>query len=225
MTISQHLLLMGGMFLVNLIFILIITHFFYFKKSHRRDYYFTFVMIGIAIFFLMFFMLFMIHALNAGAGIGIGIGLFGIFSIMRYRTETIPVREMTYLFTIVCMSVVNSLVAGGDEFHVVQLAPNFAFLIAIWLCETFLLKTKERTKYVNYDRTDLITEQHRADLVADLQKRLGVEVTKVEVGSVDFIRDMALLKVHYICQTDSHDSFINQSTKIDREEWENFNRR
>ncbi|MGM9868872.1 MAG: DUF4956 domain-containing protein [Sodaliphilus sp.] len=225
MNISQHLLLMGEMFFVNLIFIWIITHFFYFKKSNRRDYYFTFVMIGIAIFFLMFFMVYMIHALNAGAGIGIGIGLFGIFSIMRYRTETIPVREMTYLFTIVCMSVVNSLVAGGEEFNVVQLAPNFAFLVAIWLCEAFLLKTKERTKYVNYDRTELITEDRRADLIADLQKRLGVEVTKVEVGSVDFIRDMALLKVHYICQTDSHDTIINQSTRINREEWGNFNQK
>ena len=79
----------------------------YFRKVHRRDFYFTFMLISVAIFFLVYFMM----GMDRGkATMGVGLGLFGIFSIMRYRTDTMPVREMTYLFIIVCLSVVHAMV-------------------------------------------------------------------------------------------------------------------
>ena len=81
----------------------------YYTKSRRRDFYFTFMLIAIAIFFLVFFMIFVLEDMKGKTGIGIGIGLFGIFSIMRYRTDTMPVREMTYLFVLISLSVVNAL--------------------------------------------------------------------------------------------------------------------
>lgn len=222
---TQSIALMAEMFLMNMLFVWGITHFLYYKKSHRRDYYFTFVMIGIAIFFLMYFMVYMINALDSSTGIGIGIGLFGIFSIMRYRTDTIPVREMTYLFSILCLSVVNSLGAGGESFRIEQLIPNIAFLLGIVLCEAFILKTNERTKYVNYDRVDLIAEDRRAELIDDLKKRLGVDVKRVDVGSVDFLRDMALLKVYYVSNGEYADRTIDERTRVAREEWESFNQK
>ncbi len=88
---------------------LVIVDRLYYKKSRRRDFYFTFMLISIAIFFLVFFMLFVLEDLKAKTSIGIGIGLFGIFSIMRYRTDAMPVREMTYLFVIIALSVVNAI--------------------------------------------------------------------------------------------------------------------
>ena len=81
----------------------------YYRKSKRRDFYFTFMLISISIFFLVFFMIFVLEDMKGKAGIGLGIGLFGIFSIMRYRTDTMPVREMTYLFIIIALAVVNAL--------------------------------------------------------------------------------------------------------------------
>ena len=81
----------------------------YYKKSKRRDFYFTFIIIGVAIFFIVFFMIFVLEDMKGKTGIGVGIGMFGIFSIMRYRTDAMPVREMTYLFVVLCLSVVNAL--------------------------------------------------------------------------------------------------------------------
>ena len=83
-----------------------IVHFLYFKKAKRRDFYFTFIIISVAIFFLVYLMM----GMDRGkATMGVGLGLFGIFSIMRYRTDSMPVREMTYLFVVVCLSVVHAM--------------------------------------------------------------------------------------------------------------------
>ena len=91
----------------------VIVNYLYFKKSHRRDFYFTFMLISVAIFFLVYLMM----GMDRGkATMGVGLGLFGIFSIMRYRTDSMPVREMTYLFVVVCLSVVHAMASsiGAD---------------------------------------------------------------------------------------------------------------
>jgi len=102
-------------FFICIIFNWVIVDQLYFKKCHRRDFYFTFMLISVAIFFLVYFMM----GMDRGkATMGVGLGLFGIFSIMRYRTDTMPVREMTYLFIVVCLSVVHAMINIEDE------APN-----------------------------------------------------------------------------------------------------
>lgn len=165
----------------------------YFTKSHRRDYYFTFTLISIAIFLLVFFMIFVLEDLKAKTSIGIGIGLFGIFSIMRYRTDTIPVREMTYLFVIIALSVINAI---ANTVTIAELLLTNAIVVFfVWLCERHL--KIEPSRLVQYDRIELITPERREDLIADLEKRLGVKVKNVEVGAVDFLRDMAMLRVYY----------------------------
>ena len=87
----------------------VIVDLLYYPKSKRRDFFFTFMLIGVAIFFIVFFMIFVLEDMKGKTGIGVGIGMFGIFSIMRYRTDAMPVREMTYLFIVLCLSVVNAL--------------------------------------------------------------------------------------------------------------------
>ena len=154
--------------------------------------------------------------------IGIGIGLFGIFSIMRYRTDAMPVREMTYLFTIICMSVVNAL--GSTISFAEQLIPNFIILLAIGLCEGLLLNGKEMSKLVQYDRIELIKPEHHDELLADLKGRTGLEITRVDIGSIDFLRDMAMLKIYYKNPgVGASDDAVNHQSKITRQEWEDVN--
>ena len=172
----------------------------YFRKVHRRDFYFTFMLISVAIFFLVYFMM----GMDRGkATMGVGLGLFGIFSIMRYRTDTMPVREMTYLFIIVCLSVVHAMVDinGLNASQILQeigklAAIDVIVILAILLCE---LKLKvQTTKLIQYDRIELVKPEKRQELVADLENRLGIEVLDVQVGAIDFLRDMAMLKITYV---------------------------
>ena len=178
-----------------------IVNFLYFKKSHRRDFYFTFMIISVAIYFLVYLMM----GMDRGkATMGVGLGLFGIFSIMRYRTDTMPVREMTYLFVVVCLSVVHAMSSslGVDDKRALTGTPLFELIVidaitvvAILVFECMLKVSA--TKLVQYDRIELIKPERCEELKADLEERLGVKVLKVEVGAVDFLRDMAVLRVSY----------------------------
>ena len=178
-----------------------IVHFLYFKKSKRRDFYFTFIIISMAIFFLIYLMM----GLDRGkATMGVGLGLFGIFSIMRYRTDSMPVREMTYLFVVVCLSVVHAIAEpfGVDNTGKMVGTPLIELLIidvitivVIMFFERFLKVVA--SKLVQYDRIELIKPERREELIADLEERLGLKVIAVRVGAVDFLRDMAVLRVYY----------------------------
>ena len=183
--------------LVRLFISLVVTWFIifrlYYKKSKNREFCFTFMLISIAIFFIVFFMVFVLEDMKGKTSMGIGIGLFGIFSIMRYRTDAMPVREMTYLFIIIALALVNAIAEGVPMFELIL--TNLIILAAVWIFET-TLKTKP-TKYIQYDRMELIVPEKKEELKADLEKRLGVKIIKVEVGAVDFIRDMAMLRIVY----------------------------
>ena len=206
-------------FLICVVVNFIIVDRLYYQKSHRRDFYFTFMLMTVAIYFLVYSMIFVLEDMKGKTGIGIGIGLFGIFSIMRYRTDAMPVREMTYLFSIICLSVINAL--GCAISLAESLIPNLFVLLAMFLCERFLLNSPEQSKLVLYDRIKLITPERREELIADLHERLGLDVTSVTVGSVDFLKDTAILRVYYREQSDKDP--INDTIKIKRDEWQETN--
>ena len=199
-----------------------IVHFLYFKKSQRRDFYFTFVIISIAIFFLVYLMM----GMDRGkATMGVGLGLFGIFSIMRYRTDTMPVREMTYLFVVVCLSVVHAMaVSLGVDSEGKMLGTPLPELIAIDVIVFIgivvfeMVLKNETSKIVQYDRIEYIKPENRDKLIADLEDRLGVKITDVKVGAVDFLRDMAVLRVYY---EGADDKEINNKIKIKESEYAN----
>ena len=179
----------------------IIVNFLYFKKAKRRDFFFTFMIISVAIFFLVYLMM----GMDRGkATMGVGLGLFGIFSIMRYRTDAMPVREMTYLFVVVCLSVVHAMAdALGVNAAGVLVGTPFVELMVIDMIVIASIITFEHSlkvqasKLVQYDRIDLIKPERREELIADLEERLGIKVVSVRVGSVDFLRDMTVLRVYY----------------------------
>ena len=199
-----------------------IVHFLYFKKSQRRDFYFTFVIISVAIFFLVYLMM----GMDRGkATMGVGLGLFGIFSIMRYRTDSMPVREMTYLFVVVCLSVVHAMadMVGVDANGKIVGTPiaelvviDIIVILAIIIFEQML--KVETTKLVQYDRIELIKPERRDELIADLEQRLGIKVLDVKVGAVDFLRDMAMLRVSYEGESAGE---VDQKIKIKNSEYAN----
>lgn len=210
LSISEPFVAMLIRLFVCIVVNLVIVDRLYYKKSRRRDFYFTFMLISLAIFFLVFFMIFVLEDMKAKTSIGIGIGLFGIFSIMRYRTDAMPVREMTYLFVIISLSVVNAIAASVSIVEL--LVTNIIVVDAIWLCEHRL--KLEPSKLVQYDRLELIKPDRSEDLKADLEMRLGLKVRKVEVGAIDMLRDMAVLRVYYDANTVSNT--VEEKMKLNR---------
>ena len=182
----------------------------YYPKSKRRDFYFTFMLISVAIFFIVFFMVFVLDNMKGKTSMGIGIGLFGIFSIMRYRTDAMPVREMTYLFVIIALALVNSI---ADGVSIIELLLTNLIIIAFVAVLERNLKL-ESSKLIQYDRIELITPDRRDELKADLEKRLGVKIIKLDVGAVDFIRDMAMVKIIY--KGKQVDKEISESVKLSK---------
>ena len=215
---SPSFLTMLVRLVINLVVTLIIIDRLYYPKSKRRDFYFTFMLISIAIFFIVFFMIFVLEEMKGKTSLGIGIGLFGIFSIMRYRTDAMPVREMTYLFVIIALSLVNAISEGVPMVELV--ITNVIFLVAVWFFE-WRLKVLP-SKLIQYDKIDLIKPECKAELIADLEQRLGLDIVQVEVGAVDFIRDMAMVKIRY--RGKRSDGDVADSLKLSKEQLKTFNK-
>ncbi len=203
-----EMMLRFGFFLVVLF---IIVYFLYYRKTHRRDYFFTLVLLSVSIFFLIYLLG------SVKVKIGFALGLFAIFGVLRYRTETIPVREMSYMFGVISLSVINAL---ADSLSFAELLlPNVAIAVLIWLFETFVLRANLASKLILYDRIELITPERREELIEDLHKRTGLNITKVNVGSIDFLKDTAILKIEY--ENDGGGgSHVNDTLKIQKYEWQ-----
>ena len=186
---AQNLLHLGIHFTFTMLVSWIIVHLFYYRKSRRRDYYFTFLMFSAAMFILLFVME------NIKLQIGFALGLFAIFGMIRYRTETMPVREMTYLFVIIAISIVNGLALNISYAELIL--ANLLIVLLTWILESERIIAHTSTKLVTYDRIDLIVPEKREELRADLEKRIGVKIKTIEVGAVDFLRDSAFIKITY----------------------------
>ena len=204
---TAELLPMVGSLLLNSVVVWVLVHFFYYPKGHRRDYYFTFVLLSVSIFMLIYLLL----GNSADMGIGAALGLFAIFGIIRYRTECVPIREMTYLFFIVALSVLNA--KTGDLNFMSRIIINLIMILVVWGAENHLSAYREGCKFVKYDNIDLIQPERYEELKADLEKRLGVKITRVDVGAVGFLTDMTMLRVFYE-DPDHRIKAVDRLTKI-----------
>lgn len=177
-------------FFFNLLVSFVIIQFFYYPKSRRMDYYFTFMMFSSAMCLLLFLMN------NLSLEIGFTIGLFAIFGMIRYRTETVPVREMTYLFIIIAVSVINGI--GADVPFLELVAANVLIILLIWILEAKgIFSGRTSVKLIVYDKIDLIVPEKRDELLEDLRKRTGLDIKDIEIGQIDFLKDTAWIKVTY----------------------------
>ena len=178
-------------FLFNAFFVWVIIHIFYYRKTKKLNFYFTFSLISISVFFL-------IYLLGSGGikiKMGMALGLFAIFGIIRYRTELITVREMTYLFVIISISVINALAINLSYAFLV--VANLIFVLAIWFFEGFSRLKQVNYKYVLYDRLDHIKPHQYKELVEEVKERTGLDVISIEVGSINYLQDTVMLKVFY----------------------------
>ena len=206
MTTEQKLEELVIRFLVNLLACWVIVGFFYYRKARRRDYYFTFLVFSVAMQMLLYVMG------SVSVGVGLTLGLFAIFGVIRYRTETVPIREMTYLFVIIAVAAMNGLAplydikgSFGEAQHYALLEGNLIIIVLANLLIIGVIAVLENghivhhmtTKLVLYDRIENIVPEKRTELIADLNKRLGVDVKDVEIGHVDFLKDAAFIKVFY----------------------------
>ena len=203
-----EMLIRFGFFLLVLFFIVYLL---YYRKTHRRDYFFTLVLLSVSIFFLIYLLG------SVKVKIGFALGLFAIFGVLRYRTETIPVREMSYMFGVISLSVINAL---ADSLSFVELLlPNVAIALLIWMFETFVLRANLASKLILYDRIELIKPERREELLEDLRQRTGLNITKINVGSIDFLKDTAILQIEY--ENDGGGaSHVNKTLKIPKYEWQ-----
>jgi len=203
---SQSLAELGIRFLLNLLACFVITRFLYYPKSRRTDYYFTFMAFSSA-------MLLLLHKMGSvEVGIGLTLGLFAIFGIIRYRTETVPIREMTYLFIIIAVAAINGLStvykivtpADGEPCYSLSLQDvgicaltNVLIIALLFALEQARSLPRTATKLIQYDKIKLIVPQERDALIRDLKERTGLDVLDVEIGQIDFLKDSAFVKIIY----------------------------
>ena len=195
-------LFLAGFFL-NFVVVFIVVRGFYFPKSQRRDYFFTYILMSISIFLLIFILN------DVKFKTGFALGLFAIFSIIRYRTDSMPVREMTYLFAVIAISVINAVI-GGVPWQI-TVGANILMIVSIAVVEAVRGRQCIANKLVMYDRIDLIKEEMRAEMIDDLKSRTGLDIVNVEVGHVDFLKDSAMLKVYY---RSSCDNSVDRTVKF-----------
>jgi len=175
---------------VNLVVLTVLIRFLYYPKTKRKDYLFTYYLIGTITFFLCF------GLKKMDIDTGMGLGLFAIFGIIRYRTDAIEIKEMTYLFLIIGVSVVNSL--ASNQISVMEMMIiNLVIIALTYVLENLWLMKHETRKTVIYERIDLITADHYDEMKADLEKRTGITINRFEIGKIDFLTDTAQVRIYY----------------------------
>lgn len=179
---------LGVRFALNFAIVFVIVRFIYYPHQRNKDYILTFFAFNTIIFFVM-------RLLNdTDLSIGVGFGLFAIFSILRYRTDTVPIRDMTYLFVLIALSVVNSLLMQSQayvEFAVV----NTIICLMLYVLEKGWGFSYETRKTITYERIELIRKDRWNEMLADLQERTGLPIKRVEIGTLDFLRDSARITI------------------------------
>ena len=186
---KESLITFAVLFCLNLLVCWIMVHFFYYRKAKRKDYYYTFMLFSVTVFVLMFLLN------NVNLGMGFALGLFAIFGMIRYRTETVPIREMTYLFVTIGVSVVNGLAMSHGLINLLLI--NILVMVIVGIIDGIFSAKQTPAKIILYDKIDLIKHGREEELKADLEERTGLTINRIEVGHIDFLRDVAYLKVHY----------------------------
>lgn len=187
---SQNLLDFAIRFGINLIVIFVIVRLLYYPIRRNRDFLFTFFLFNIINFLICFLLS------SAKLKMGFAFGLFAIFSILRYRTVTVPVREMGYFFISVTLGIINAL-TSNEQGMVLLILANLIILAVAWIIDHKVRVVHENYKEVIYDRIDLIAPEKREEMLADLRQRTGLAVHRVEFSRIDFFRDTARIYIFY----------------------------
>jgi len=162
----------------------------YYRFSKNKEFLFTFFAFNT----LIFFMVYMMNSVDVG--IGFGFGLFAVFSILRYRTITVHIKEMTYLFMVITIAVMNALIT--QEFSYIELiVANLLIIIMTFFLEKLMVRQTLSVYEVVYEKIENITPENRGALENDLRERTGLNITNIEIQNIDFLRDVVNIKLYY----------------------------
>lgn len=190
MFVFQDFLELVIRFAFNFLVTLALVRWLYYSVNKRKDYLFTYILISITVFLLCFLLD------NVKLQLGFALGLFAIFGIIRYRTNPIPIKEMTYLFIIIGVSVINAL-ANKKISYAELLFTNIAIIFITWILEKAWLLKHESFRVIDYEKIDLIVPARRKELIEDIEKRTGVKISRIEIGKIDFLRDTARIRIYF----------------------------
>lgn len=177
-------------FAFNTLLIFMVVHFMYAKNSKRKDYYFSFLSIGVIVFMLSFLLN------SVKLELGFALGLFAIFGIIRYRTDAIPIKEMTYLFIVIGISVINAL-ANKKVSYAELILTNFVLVFGLWVLEKRLMLKQEGSIRLIYEKIENIHAQSSDMLLQDLRDRTGINIKRYEIQKIDFLKDVAEIILYY----------------------------
>ena len=181
-------------FSVNLLVSFVIARFVYYPTRRNQTYLITLMTFSTLVFFVMTLLS------NANLTIGVGFGLFALFSVLRYRTDTIPIREMTYVFVFMTVPIINSLLLHSGYWAQAGLA-NAAIVLLLFVLEQGWGFNYELSQRLVYDRLELLQPERYDDLLADVRARTGLPISRIEVMSFDLLKDSADLRGFYPAQT------------------------
>jgi len=175
---------------INFIFLIIIVRLIYYRVKDDKDYVFTYIMFNILTFFICFLLR------KVPMQMGFALGLFAVFGILRYRTEAIPIRQMTYLFIVIGISMINALSNKSISIFEVLFTNGFITLIT-YLIDRLWFQTIEEKKSIVYEKIELIKPENKQELIKDLKERTGLPIHEVKVDKIDFLRDTAAVTIYY----------------------------
>ncbi len=177
-------------FLFNSTVLLLILQFIYNKYSKRKDFYFSYMAVGVTVFLLCF----MLN--NVKLELGFALGLFAIFGIIRYRTDGIPIKEMTYLFVIIGISVINAL-ANKKVSYTELLFANAAIFFGLWLLESRLKLKRESSMTIIYENIEDLHHDKSDILLQNLKEKTGIEILRYEIEKIDYLKDASVITIYY----------------------------
>ena len=180
-------------FMFNALILFVLIRFIYYSSTKRKDFLFTFYLLGTTVFLICYLLS------SVKLQLGFALGLFAIFGILRYRTVQVPIKEMTYMFSVIGIAVVNSLVNKKVSFAEL-LVTNLVILGVILLLERVKFLKHEASKRITYEKIELIVPEKRKELIADLETRTGLKIHRVEIGKINFLQDTARIQIYYYDQ-------------------------
>lgn len=177
-------------FSIDLVFLIVIARLIYYKVKDEKDYVFTYFMFNILTFFICYLLR------KVPMQMGFALGLFAVFGILRYRTEAIPIRQMTYLFIVIGISMINAL--ANKSISILELIfTNSIITVITYLIDRVWFQSLEETKSITYEKIELIKPERETELINDLKERTGLPIQAVKIDKVDFLRDTAQITIYY----------------------------
>ncbi|MCF8256224.1 MAG: DUF4956 domain-containing protein [Flavobacteriales bacterium] len=187
---STDLIQLVFRFLFNGVFLFILVRLLYYPSQKRKDFLFTFMILNILIFFISFLLS------SVKLQLGFAFGLFAVFSVLRYRTEALPIKEMTYLFTVIGLAVINA-VSNKKISWAELMFTNMAIVGTVFVLEKLWLLRHETQRMVIYDNLELLKPENGERLLEDLHQRTGLRVTRYRIERFDLLRDVANISIYY----------------------------